>query len=63
MPMLCSAQICLAALTFGSTFLPAAVSAQADMTCADYLKADVQMQASPAPIRWPRLEVSASSVV
>ncbi|KQP95555.1 hypothetical protein ASF55_00060 [Methylobacterium sp. Leaf119] len=49
MPMLRSTHICLAALAFGSTFLPAAVSAQADMTCADYLKADAQMQAAMSP--------------
>ncbi|WHQ72510.1 hypothetical protein [Methylorubrum extorquens] len=49
MPMPRSAQLCLALLALGATVLPATVSAQADMSCADYLKADAQMQAAMSP--------------
>ncbi|MBB2963504.1 hypothetical protein [Methylobacterium sp. R2-1] len=49
MPLRRVTQIYLAVLALGLTLLPAAVSAQADMSCADYLKADAQMQAAMSP--------------
>lgn len=44
-----SLQIRTAALTIGLALLPSLASAQADMSCADYLKADAQMQAAMTP--------------
>ena len=38
-----------AALAVGLLLTPVAAFAQADMSCADYLKADAQMQASMSP--------------
>ncbi|NEU14850.1 hypothetical protein G3T14_22570 [Methylobacterium sp. BTF04] len=45
----CSSQIRSAALALGFVLLPYTAFAQADMSCADYLKADAQMQAGMSP--------------
>ncbi|MDB5644740.1 hypothetical protein [Methylobacterium sp.] len=39
----------LIAFCLGTSVLPAPSFAQADMSCADYLKADAQMQAAMSP--------------
>ena len=48
-PKIYSARTYFAALVLSASFLPYAATAQADMSCADYLKADAQMQAAMTP--------------